>query len=65
MDRMAGIAGGDHQFVPAVMTSRTQRPGGRERLLFIEFCWFHLATASTGQDAELPNCISERSSSLM
>jgi hypothetical protein len=34
--------GGEHLFAPAVMTDpaapRSQRPGGRERLLFIDLC---------------------------
>ena len=32
---------------------RSQRPGGRERLNFIDLCWPHLAAGTTGQYAEL------------
>jgi hypothetical protein len=51
------VTGGEHLFAPAVMTDpaapRSQRPGGRERLNFIDLCWPHLATWTTGQYAEL------------
>jgi hypothetical protein len=51
------ITGGEHLFAPAVMTDpaapRSQRPGGRERLLFIDLRWPHLASATSGQYAEL------------
>lgn len=51
------VTGGEHLFAPAVMTDpaapRSQRPGGRERLLFINLCWPHLAAWTTGQYAEL------------
>jgi hypothetical protein len=37
------VTGGEHLFAPAAMTDpaapRSQRPGGRERLLFIDLSW--------------------------
>jgi len=51
------ITSGEHLFAPAVMTSpaapRSQRPGGRERLNYIDLRWPHLAAKATGQYAEL------------
>ncbi len=51
------ITSGEHLFAPAVMTSpaapRSQRPGGRERLNYIDLRWPHLAAGTTGQYAEL------------
>ena len=51
------ITTGEHLFAPAVMTDpaapRSQRPGGRDRLHFIDLCWPHLAAGATGQYAEL------------
>jgi hypothetical protein len=42
---------------PAVMTDpaapRSQPSGGRDRLLYIDLCWPHLAAAPSGQYAEL------------
>jgi hypothetical protein len=53
----ARVTGGEHLFAPAVMTDpaapRSQRPGGRERLNYIDLLWPHLATWTTGQYAEL------------
>jgi hypothetical protein len=57
------VTGGEHLFAPAVMTDPaapcSQRPGGRERLLFIDLCWPHLAGETTGQYAGLRHRLNE------
>jgi hypothetical protein len=51
------ITGGEHLFAPAVMTDpaapRSQQPGGRDRLTYIDLRWPHLATGPRGHYSEL------------
>lgn len=46
------ITGGEYLFAPAVMTDpaapRSQRPGGHERLLYINLRWRHLTAGTQG-----------------
>jgi hypothetical protein len=51
------VTGGEHLFAPAVMTDpaapRSQRPGGRDRLLYVDLRWPHFAAGTRGQYREL------------
>lgn len=51
------VTGGEHLFAPAVMADpaapRSQQPGGRDRLTYIDLRWPHLATATRGHYSEL------------
>jgi DNA-binding CsgD family transcriptional regulator len=51
------VTGGEHLFAPAVMADpaapRSQQPGGRDRLTYIDLRWPHLATGTRGHYSEL------------
>jgi TniQ len=51
------VTGGEHLFAPAVMADpaapRSQQPGGRDRLTYIDLRWPHLATGARGHYSEL------------
>jgi hypothetical protein len=51
------VTGGEHLFAPAVMADpaapRSQQPGGRDRLNYIDLRWPHLATGTRGHYSEL------------
>jgi hypothetical protein len=51
------VTSGGHLFALAAMTDpaapRGQRPGGRDRLLYIDLGWPHLATATCDHYSEL------------
>jgi hypothetical protein len=51
------VTGGEHLFAPAVMNDpaapRSQQPGGRDRLTYIDLRWPHLAAGPRGHYSEL------------
>jgi hypothetical protein len=51
------VTSGEHLFAPAVMADpaapRSQQPGGRDRLNYIDLRWPHLATGARGHYSEL------------
>jgi hypothetical protein len=55
--RWTRATGGEHLFAPAVMADpaapRSQQPGGRDRLTYIDLRWPHLATGTRGHYSEL------------
>jgi hypothetical protein len=57
------VTGGEHLSAPAVMTDpaapRSQQPGGRDRLTYIDLRWPHLATEARGHYSELRQCLND------
>ena len=76
IDALAGMPGstatrtgyGEHLFAPAVMTDptapRNQRPGGRDRLKYIDLRWPHLAAGTRGHYSELRQCLNDYADQL-
>jgi hypothetical protein len=62
------ITGGEHLFAPAVMTDlaapRSQQPGGRDRLTYIDLRWPHLAAEPRGHYSELRQCLNDHADQL-
>jgi hypothetical protein len=62
------VTGGEHLFAPAVMTDpaapRSQRPGGRSRLNYIDLRWPHLTAEPRGHYSELRQRLNDYAAQL-